>query len=167
MESIIPVKGAVKYRITLDPTVWIFDDRRIDLNTYFLEKPEAEDEDLKYLLNTGRHWSREIMEGAVYPPTLKTERKFDRQGMKTGTFGMEIKHFLKNAEIEDDAKQVVFELMNGQEVAMSVEEANTVIFKYSQDGKPINDGGPVHLLFADGSNVDNPIKNIAAIRVDR
>ena len=166
MESIIPVKGAVKYKITLDPTVWIFDDRRIDLKTYFVEKKEIENEDLKYLLNTGRHWSREIMEGATFPPTLKTERKFDRQGMKTGTFGMEIKHFLKNAEIEEHAKQVVFELADGQEAAFSIEEANTIIFKYSQDGKPITDGGPVHLLFADGSNVDNPIKNIAAIRVD-
>lgn len=166
METIIPVKGAVKYKITLDPTVWIFDDRRLDLKTYFVEKHENEDEDLKYLLNTGKHWSREIMEGAVFPPTLKTERKFDRQGMKTGTFGMEIKHFLKNAEIEPTAKQIVFECKDGSEHAFSIDEAYTLIFKYSQDGKPITDDGPVHLLFADGSNVDNPIKGIVAIRVD-
>ncbi|RHW39771.1 peptidyl-prolyl cis-trans isomerase [Lysinibacillus yapensis] len=166
MENIIPIKGAVKYKITLDPTVWIFDDRRLDLTTYFSVGNEQEDEDLKYLLNTGKHWSREIMEGATFPPTLKTERKFDRQGMKTGTFGMQIKHFLKNAEIQDNAEKVVFELKDGEEHAFSIEEANSLIFKYSQDGKPIMDGGPVHLLYADGSNVDNPIKNIAAIRVD-
>ena len=42
----------------------------------------------------------------------------------------------------------------------------TFIFKYSQDGKPLREDGPVHLLFADGSNIDNPIKNISAIRVE-
>ena len=35
MEFIIPIKGAVKFNLTLDPTVWIFDDRRIDLKTFF------------------------------------------------------------------------------------------------------------------------------------
>lgn len=79
---------------------------------------------------------------------------------------MEIKHFLKNAEIEENAERVVFELQDGTEHAFSIEEAFTIIFKYSQDGKPINDGGPVHLIFGDGSNIDNPIKNIAAIRVE-
>jgi len=165
METIIPITGAVTYKITIDPTVWIFDDRRLDLKTYFTQTVEEESGELKYLDAMGKHWSREIMEGATFPPTLKTERKFDRQGMKTGTFGMEIKHFLKNAEIQEGATSVVFICENGEEHAFSIEEANTLIFKFSQDGKPLLEGGPVHLLFADGSNVDNPIKNIRAIRV--
>ena len=100
MEHVIPVTGKVKYQITLDPSVWIFDDRRLDLKTYFTEKQEEESEDLKYLFKMGQHWSREIMEGATFPPTLKTERKLDRKGMQTGTFGMEINYFLDNAEIK-------------------------------------------------------------------
>lgn len=166
MENIIPIKGAVKFNITLDPSVWIFDDRRIDLKTHFTADHKDEDEDLKYLLKTGQHWSREIMEGAVFPPTLKTERKFDRQGMKTGTFGMHIKHFLNNAEIKEGASRVIFECKNGEEHSFSIEEANTFIFKFSQDGKPLTEDGPVHLIFGDGSNVDNPIKNIIGIRVE-
>ena len=42
MESIIPIKGKVKYKLTLDPSVWIFDDRRIDLKTYFTKPKEEE-----------------------------------------------------------------------------------------------------------------------------
>nr|WP_106783985.1 hypothetical protein [Lysinibacillus timonensis] len=165
MESIIPITGAVTYKITLDPTVWIFDDRRLDLTTYFTQKEEQETDDVEYLKSMGKHWSREIMEGATFPPTLKTERKFDRQGMKTGTFGMKLSYFLKNAEIQEDATQVIFECENNTEHAFTIEEANTFIFKFSQDGKPLTEDGPVHLLFEDGSNLDKPIKNIRAIRV--
>ena len=38
MSTIMPFKGKVKFPITLDAGVWIFDDRRIDLNTYFTEE---------------------------------------------------------------------------------------------------------------------------------
>lgn len=164
IETFIPVKGAVKFAITLDPTVWIFDDRRLDLTTYFASEKPLEDNE-KYLREMGAHWSREIMEGAVFPPTLKSERKFDRKGMQTGTFGMELKPFLNNAEISAEATAVVFECANGEEHTFSVEEATGLIFKFSQDGKPITDGGPVHLLYADGSNVSEPIKEVVAIRV--
>ncbi|MEK4079190.1 peptidyl-prolyl cis-trans isomerase [Solibacillus silvestris] len=163
-ETIIPIKGAVKFELTLDPTVWIFDDRKLDLNTYFVSE-KVEENNEKYLREMGAHWSREIMEGAVFPPTLKTERKFDRKGMMTGTFGMEIKPFLKNAEIADSANEVVFECTTGEEVAFPLQQAETFILKFSQDGKPLLEDGPVHVLFADGSNVENPIKNVRAIRI--
>ena len=164
METIISITGAVQYKLTLDPTVWIFDDRKLDLNTYFdQEKQTADDE--KYLREVGAHWSREIMEGAVFPPTLKTERKFDRKGMMTGTFGIEIKPFLENAEILDEATSVVFDTTDGKSHTFPIEQAKTLIFKFSQEGKPLLEDGPVYILFADGSNRDNPIKNIQSIRV--
>lgn len=165
MNSIIPIKGAVTYTLTLDPTVWIFDDRRLDLTTYFSTEKAPDDSEEKYLADMGAHWSREIMEGAVFPPTLKTERKFDRKGMMTGTFGMELGPFLKNAEIKPEATEAVFECENGDEHVFPLKEAKNLVFKFSQDGKPITEGGPVHLLFADGSNVDNPIKGVLAIRI--
>jgi hypothetical protein len=164
METIISITGAVQYNLTLDPTVWIFDDRKLDLTTYFDQEKKAVDDE-KYLREVGAHWSREIMEGAVFPPTLKTERKFDRKGMLTGTFGIEIKPFLENASIQETATEVVFVTTNGTSHTFSIEEAKTLIFKFSQDGKPLLEDGPVHILFADGSNRDNPIKNISAIRV--
>ncbi|MER2126032.1 peptidyl-prolyl cis-trans isomerase [Solibacillus sp. FSL H8-0523] len=164
VETIIPIKGAVKFQLTLDPTVWIFDDRKLDLTTYFVTEKATEDNE-KYLREMGAHWSREIMEGAVFPPTLKTERKFDRKGMLTGTFGMELKPFLNNAEMHADAKEVVFECANDEEHTFSIEEAQNFIFKFSQDGKPLLEDGPVYVLFADGSNVDNPIKFVRSIRI--
>lgn len=163
-ETIIPIKGDVTYQLTLDPTVWIFDDRKLDLTTYFITEKVAEDNE-KYLRDMGAHWSREIMEGAVFPPTLKTERKFDRKGMLTGTFGMELKPFLNNAQINDSASEVIFECSTNEEHSFSIEEASTLILKFSQDGKPLVADGPVHILLADGSNINNPIKSVTAIRI--
>ncbi|MCM0625666.1 peptidyl-prolyl cis-trans isomerase [Lysinibacillus sp. OL1_EC] len=166
METIIPITGAVTYQLTLDPTVWIFDDRKLDLNTYFTTQNVEEDADVKYMREVGAHWSREIMEGATFPPTLKSERKFDRKGMETGTFGIELSHFLKNAEIKPEATTIVLTCKDGQEYPFTIEEAYTLILKYSQDGKPLLEDGPIHVLLRDGSNIDNPIKNVSAIRAE-
>lgn len=163
METIVTVQGNVKYTITLDPTVWIFDDRKIDLNTYFNEERIEIDEDEKYLNSMGKHWSREIMEGAIFPPTLKTEKKFDRQKMVTGTFGILLKPFLKNAVLGEDAETITFITSTNQEETFPLSEAEDFIFKFSQDGKPLSEDGPVHLLFNDGSNIENPLKGICGI----
>ncbi|MDW0115860.1 peptidyl-prolyl cis-trans isomerase [Sporosarcina thermotolerans] len=163
METIITVQGNVKHNITLDPTVWIFDDRRIDLNTYFNEDRIEIDEDEKYLNSMGKHWSREIMEGATFPPTLKTEKKFDRKKMVTGTFGILLKPFLKNAVPGENAETITFVTSTNHEETFSLSEAEDFIFKFSQDGKPLLEDGPVHLLFNDGSNIENPLKAISGI----
>ncbi len=73
---------------------------------------------------------------------------------------------MKNADIKPEATKIVIECQEGQEHTFTIEEAYTLIFKYSQDGKPLNEDGPVHVLFGDGSNVDNPIKNVLAIRAE-
>lgn len=166
MEIIIPIKGAVTYQLTLDPTVWIFDDRKLDLNTYFSVKEAEEDADTKYMREVGAHWSREIMEGATFPPTLKSERKFDRKGMENGTFGIELRHFLKNAVIKPEATNIIIECKDGVEHTFTIEEAHKLILKYSQDGKPLLEDGPVYVLFGDGSNIDSPIKQVLAIRAE-
>ncbi|KPD01293.1 hypothetical protein LR69_00450 [Geobacillus sp. BCO2] len=53
MNDIIVLTGKVKFRITLDPGVWIFDDRKVDMDAYFSEpapqptEAEQEDEEIK------------------------------------------------------------------------------------------------------------------------
>ena len=75
MEFIIPVKGAVKFNITLDPTVWIFDDRKIDLDEFFSGKYEYKDELEEYTKVTSAHWSREIIEGSTNPTNSYKQKK--------------------------------------------------------------------------------------------
>ncbi len=166
MESIIPIKGNVRHVITLDPTVWIFDDRRVDLKTYFTESHVEKDELEDYKREMGKHWSREIMEGATFPPTLETEKKFEKRKVLTGTYGIQLRHFLKNAEPAENAQTVAFETSDGDSHSFPITKADDIIFKFSDEGKPLLEGGPVHIIFKDGSNNANPIRNVIAIRVD-
>jgi hypothetical protein len=166
LESIIPIKGNVQHQITLDPTVWIFDDRRIDLETFFTADYVEKDEIEEYKRDMGAHWSREIMEGATFPPTLKSEKKYEKTRMLTGTFGMLLNHFVQNAKPAQDARTLILETSDGQEHAFPIAQADELVLKFSEKGKPILENGPVYVLFKDGSNLNDPIRNVNAIRID-
>nr|WP_249305973.1 peptidyl-prolyl cis-trans isomerase [Lederbergia citrea] len=160
----MPIKGKVKFPITLDAGVWIFDDRRIDLNTYFTEK-QKESKDSEEFTVVSKHWDRVIKEGAVSPPTLKSERQFEKVKILTGTFGIIFEPFLKNAEPAKDATKLVIETIT-EEIDLPLEEGYKIIVQFSKDGKPMIENGPVHILYPDGSNRENPIKNVKAFRVE-
>lgn len=166
MNTIIPFKGKVKYPVTMDAGVWIFDDRRIDLNTYFdQEDQQTEETEEDYTKKVSKYWEREIREGAVSPPTIKTEKKFEKEKLLTGTFGIKLTPFLKNAEPEKDATTLVIETAEGEE-AVPLEKAYDLILCFSKNGKPLREDGPVHIYFGDGSNKQNPIKHVRALRVE-
>lgn len=159
MENIIVLSGKVKYSITLDPTVWIFDDRKVDLTTYFSTSFEHSNELEEYTKSVSKHWDREIMEGAVYPPTLKTEKKYEKEKVLTGSFGIPILPFLKNAELKDDAVSLIIKTLTSEH-QISLEKAKNLLLGFSDGGKPLSEDGPVHVYFGDGSNLLNPIKNV-------
>ncbi|WP_413301541.1 peptidyl-prolyl cis-trans isomerase [Bacillus sp. 1P10SD] len=164
MENIIMITGKVKYTITLDPGVWIFDDRRIDLTTYFLTKNKNSDSLEEYTKAVSKHWDREIMEGAIFPPTLKSEKKFEKEKVLTGTFGIPLKPFLLNAEPNSDALTLVIHSKDKQ-YEFPLEDAYDLIVGFSKEGKPLSSDGPIHIYLSDGSNQDNPIKNVTGFTI--
>ncbi|BCB03212.1 peptidyl-prolyl cis-trans isomerase [Bacillus sp. KH172YL63] len=164
MESIVPINGKVKFTITLDAGVWIFDDRKVDLTTYFEETNATVDELEEYTKAVSRHWSREIQEGATYPPTLKTEKKYEKEKVLNGTFAIPFLPFLQNAEPLEDAAKVVIETANGEH-EIKLADADQLLIGFSKEGKPLRDNGPVHIYFKDGSNRDHPITDVKAFRL--
>ncbi|MCA1027639.1 MULTISPECIES: peptidyl-prolyl cis-trans isomerase [Cytobacillus] len=159
MKDIIHITGNVKYTITLDPSVWIFDDRKIDLDTYFENQEELPNEKEEYTKAASKHWDREIMEGAVYPPTLKTEKKFEKVRVLTGTFGIPFLPFLTNAEPNSGSRTIEVHCEN-ETVSIPMTEAENLILAFSLKGKPLKEDGPVHIYYKDGSNRLQPIKNV-------
>ncbi|MBS4172380.1 peptidyl-prolyl cis-trans isomerase [Bacillus sp. FJAT-49736] len=159
---IIPFKGKVKFPITLDAGVWIFDDRKIDLNTYFDAKQEESDELEIYKNKMAETFNRGLKEGAAPPPATKPKR-YLKEILLTGTFGMKLEPFIKNAE--PFGTQFVIETSDG-DVSIPLEEAYTLIAAFSKEGKPLKEDGPIHILYEDGSNKDNPIKHVKAFRIE-
>lgn len=165
MESIVPIKGKVKFTITLDSGVWIFDDRKVDLTTYFDDKNETIDELEEYTKAVSKHWSREIQEGATYPPTLKTEKKYEKEKILNGSFAIPFAPFLTNAEPLENAASLVIETET-DEYRMDLAQADQLLIGFSKAGKPLKENGPVHIYYKDGSNRDTPITDVRAFRVE-
>lgn len=166
MTTIVIIKGNVQHTITLDPSIWIFDDRRIDLNKFFSEGYVERDEVEEYKKVAGKHWSREIMEGSTFPPTLQTERAFEDKKELSETYGIYLSHFLKNASPNEDANTIIFHTSDEKAYPFPLEKLDDLILQYSLDGKPLRETGPVHVLFKDGSNRDHPIQNVTSIEIE-
>jgi hypothetical protein len=165
MENIIRIEGEVNFSITLDPGVWIFDDRRLDLDTYFVkETPNEKDELEEYTKAISKNWEREIREGAIQPPTLKSERKFEKEKLLTGTFGIKFAPFLKNAEPKPVSSSVLFVGID-EELEVDIATAQEMIFAFSKNGKPLSKTGPIHVYFGDGSNQATPLESVHRIIV--
>ncbi|MFJ7976264.1 peptidyl-prolyl cis-trans isomerase [Peribacillus sp. NPDC096379] len=161
MEPIVFIQGKVKFPITLDPGVWIFDDRKVEIETYFHAEKKVENELEEYTIAASKHWEKEIREGATMPPTLKTERKFEKQRLLEGTFVIPFKPFLDNAEPDSNASEVVVKTANTEQV-FTKEAAEAFVLGFSIDGKPIKENGPMYIYFGDGSNINQPIKDVQA-----
>lgn len=165
MESIILIKGKVKFTITLDPSVWIFDERRKDLDAFLKGIDDNTESEEDYAKRMSKQWERELTEGSVRPPTLVTDVTFDDKKNSSGTYGMQLKPFLKNAEPEKDAQKLIIET-HDEEIIVPLETGREMLLGFAKDGKPLREDGPVHCYFADGSNKDQPIKKVKAFRVE-
>lgn len=153
---IVPIKGNVKYPITLDPGTWIFDDRKLNVEDAFKERPlekEIDDE------------NRYLYDGPLNkPPTRKSAKKIDKDVLFSTSYCIPIKDFLKNAEYNENAKNVLLTTSNGN-VTISIEQLENSLLQFSLNGKQLAEDGPVYLLFGDGSNKDNPIKGVNLITI--
>lgn len=154
---IIPIIGNVTYPITLDPTVWIFDDRKILLEEAFKEHTD-QNEETDELEKASERYNKEVFQIAK-PPVNRSIKNFEREKILKSSYVMPLDDFINNAEVKPDASEVTLEL-DDNEVTISLRELKNSYFLFAIDGKPLKEDGPVHLYYKDGSNKENPIKNI-------
>lgn len=120
MHDIILLTGNVKFTITLDPTIWIFDDRRFELADRIPE---------------------------------------------TSGLAIEIEPFIHHTEPSENTTHAVCHLNNGENIHIPYATLLSSYLCFAIDGKPVKEGGPALLYFADGSNKENPISSIKEIEL--
>ncbi|WP_332257495.1 hypothetical protein [Oceanobacillus manasiensis] len=161
---IIPISGNVTYPITLDPTVWIFDDRKILLEEAFDKKQEEQEEDNE-LEKASKRWNREVYQQNIKPPVNQSIKKFEREKILTNSYVIPLKDFIANTEVNASAENAIL-IAGEKKIRISLDLLKDSYFLFAVDGKPLKDDGPVHLYYKDGSNRGEPIKNITKIIIE-
>lgn len=162
---IIQLKGKVTYPITLDPTVWIFDDRKVLLEDAFKERVEKTNIDPAK--KAEELFNQEIYsQKSIKPPVNKSLNKSEREKALKHSFVMPIKDFLDTAEVNTSATTAKLLIADDDDCIITIEQLYHASLLFAVDGKPVQEQGPVHLFFGDGSNQYAPIKGIQQIIIE-
>src|SRR5690625_260783 len=161
---IVQIKGKIKFPITLDPSVWIFDDRKIVLEEAFTEQKEPiKKEDAQ---KTAEMLDQEFnIQTKIKPPVNKSIKRFDKEKALTESFVMPLKPFIENVEINADAAKARL-ITDGDDIVITIDQLMNTYALFSNKGKPLIDDGPIHLYFGDGLNKDQPFKGIKEIVIE-
>lgn len=161
---IIQLKGKVKFPITLDPSVWIFDDRKIILEQLFEEREEVEEkEDAK---KTAEMFDQEVyFNTKIKPPVNQSLNRFEREQALKESFVMPLETFIESAEPEEDATSARL-ITSSDDIVISLEQLREAYVRFSDKGKQLKEDGPIHLYFGDGSNANEPFTHIKEIIIE-
>lgn len=163
---IIQIQGKVTYPITLDPSVWIFDDRKILFDDAFKVKETVEKKDPAE--KAAKLFDQELYSlKSIKPPVNKSLSKEEQKKALIYSYVMPFKDFIMNAELKSDAVRAIL-TTNEDDVVLSIEQLSNALLLFAIDGKQIKaeNGGPVHLYFGDGSNQSDPIQGIKGITIE-
>lgn len=158
---IVPVTGNVKYQITLDPSVWIFDERRIKFEDAFSAEAAIEKfEQQEVSFSSAERFNREVVQATNNNKPIPRK---DADEILKSTYVMPFTPFYRTVEVQDTATDATIFQGNGNEVTLPLHQLENSYLLFALDGKPLREDGPVHIYFTDGSNKENPIKSVKKI----
>lgn len=160
--TMIQIKGAVKFPITLDSTTWIFDDRKVSVED--LEKGVF-DGTKPINFEDNREWNRAILEGQTNPPTLNSEIKYKKRSVLEGSFVINMSPFFKTAEPASDAS--IIRLSNKDDsIDVPLELLPYLFFQFAKDGKRLYDDDAVDsFVYSEEKGYDYQFNYITHIEV--
>lgn len=163
MHTILPLTGKVKFSITLDPTSWIFDDRKIEIQDFFEKAKNGSGDVMEEEAKAYENEIKALSAKLGKPAVGKHIRRYQKTQWLTDSFVIPARPFIDNAQPLEDATTVIFQQKGGEHYSVPLEDVNKGVFAFSKNGKAIIDDGPLHFYYGDGSNAGNPIKGIEKI----
>ncbi|AOM83306.1 hypothetical protein [Salisediminibacterium beveridgei] len=160
-EHIVRITGNVAHPVTMDPGVWIFDERRVHLDTVFSAPEEAKV--ISDAEKMAKAWNRQ--RSGTNPQSNQNIVHLDKRDLTEHSLGIHLAPFLQNASPLDDASIVTVRTSQNERVELDMDTAFSAILAFSHEGKALKEDGPVHLYFADGSNRDAPIRYVTELIV--
>ena len=159
---IIQILGNVHYQITLDPSAWIFDDRKEDLDKLLASQSDSE----KIHFDDSSEWNREIMEGSTKPPTLKTEKKYNKKQMLEGTFVICMAPFLEYTEPERGEESVITFSHDEDSTILPYRDRSKIFAQFSNEGKRMYDDGMIDVLLIENGHIQQRLEHVNGIKFD-
>ncbi|MGG1443718.1 hypothetical protein ABE354_17045 [Brevibacillus laterosporus] len=164
MADVIVVKGAVEFPITIDPSVWVFDDRKFELSTYMEQDNLELQETQKYIRGAALHWEKEMKEGST-PPSQRKSLVEERKVLE-GDYAIKFAPFLENAKPYANAMTLRIHREQEDYVDVSLKKSKQIILQFSKDGRPIREKGPVFLYFPEDLHENKqPLNNITMFEI--
>lgn len=162
-EMVVKITGAVKHPIMIDPGVWIFDERRVDMDTVFDEDAPSPEE--KNYAALGRAFDEQRTKGAS-PQTNENKVTISKKDLTEKSLGIGLAPFFAHAEPHPEASMVRIHRSSEQEdMILPLREVQSAIAAFSVKGSPLKENGPLHLYYQDGSNRENPITHVAGFTI--
>ena len=137
---IFPLDGAVRHSLTIDPTVWIFDDRKRNIEE--LDATTTNDNEA-YYAKMGKAWDDGLSQGTKVDHN-KPMTRADKDAALRDSFAMPFEPFLQNAEPDEMATHVRF--YGDTVLTLPLSEVSNLFLQFSRDGKVLADG-PVYVLY--------------------
>ncbi|WP_173916597.1 hypothetical protein [Halobacillus sp. Marseille-Q1614] len=160
---IVQITGNVKFPITLDPTVWIFDDRKLTFNEIFNPSSENQaEEEENELKRQSLRFDREVYQQKINPPVNKSINRYEKERILKETFLMPIQPFIQTSEPSKDVKEVTL-VSKDEEHTLDADRFSDALLLFSKNGKPLSENGPVHVYFEDQGEKQTPIEGVTKI----
>lgn len=160
MNHVVQLIGDVEHELTLDPTVWIFDDRKIKLEDCFHLDEKNQDQRIESSKAMARQWDKERLDETNLPPVTRQRKNHTREEILQASYVMPFLPFIKNAQPKASVTSITIVQKDGNTVDIDLQQAKDAFLCFSSNGKPLIEDGPIHLYFRDESNRNAPIKNI-------
>lgn len=159
---IIQILGNVRYQITLDPSAWIFDDRKEDLDK--LLAAQSDDEEINF--DDSKEWNRQIIEGSTKPPTLKTEKKFKKKQLLEGTFVICMEPFFEYTEPERGEESMITFNHDENSTILPYRDRSKIFAQFSNEGKRLYDDGMIDILLIENGQIKQRLNHVSGIKFD-